>query len=129
MNTSTASALSKTLPRILTFLFSLAILVLSLLPDPPGNFDSIRYGDKIAHTAAYCGLAFLVYLSFRGRATLSRFLLAFSFTLVFGGLIELAQHLFHRHPELWDFAADGLGSLIGTAIGAFLVRRIRVLSN
>ena len=79
--------------------------------------------DKLLHLAAY---SFMAVLACRAFATLPRlnsalalFLAGFAFTLLFGLSDEWHQSFVPaRMADVWDFAADGLGALLGAGFAS-----------
>ena len=108
--------------RILLTLAALSILILSLIPMPSHILEEWRFSDKLFHFAAYLVLSFLAFISFEHRSRLKIFLLAFSASFSFGGLMELLQFLTPRQPELMDLAVNFAGSLTGAAAGTVISR-------
>lgn len=95
---------------------ALAILCLSIMPNPPVPQTGFLSWDKVQHAFAYAllasvaGWAFLPLMSSPVRAW--RF--ALIFVLVFGGLIELLQAWlpFKRCGDVNDIVANSLGGLL-----------------
>lgn len=115
--------------RILAILVAAAIVVLSLLPDPPEIPVGFHFADKLAHFIAYLVLSFLVFASITGgkriSTALNTILIVAALCLFYGGLIEILQMFTGRQPEFWDLAADLIGALCGALVGAGLWRRLR----
>lgn len=126
-------------PGILSSIVIIAILWLTLAPDPlPDNDISLFPGaDKIVHALMFGTLAFTLALDKelykqrlyeqtrrmprdRGRRPL--LLIAVAATL-FGGLIELLQAAMNlgRGCELMDFVADAAGAFSGVAVSPLLI--------
>ena len=114
--------LKRKILRILLALAALSILILSLIPMPSHILEEWHFSDKLSHFAAYLVLGFLTFISFKHKSKLKIFLLAFSASFSFGGLIELLQFLTPRQPELMDLAVNFAGSLAGAAAGAVISR-------
>ncbi|MBA7638678.1 hypothetical protein ES703_46334 [subsurface metagenome] len=108
--------------RILLVVAALAILILSLMSEPPYSMPEIKFFDKLGHFSAYFILGFLVFISFQSRLGLRLFFLAVISSFLYGGLIELLQYFTLRNPELWDLAANFAGSVGGAATGAVLFK-------
>jgi VanZ family protein len=94
--------------------WTIALLWLSLTPDPPGPTEGFLGWDKLHHAVAY---ALLTVLSGRFLAALRPvvrrpWLLAATYAFVFGVLMEIAQGLFTtvRQPDVRDAAADLVGA-------------------
>ncbi len=117
---------SRRLLLILTLFSAAAILVLSLLPDPPDLLPRITYIDKIGHWAAYTVLTGLLVLLIRDRfkSAVAVFGLAVGACLVYGGLIEVFQSTTGRSPEFLDLGADLLGALCGAGSALLVLRSI-----
>jgi len=116
------------LPRWSLFLaWGIAIAWLSLTPKPP-EIDMGFFGwDKFQHAAAYgvfTVLACRAYGCFSGGRKLC-WLRAIGTTVIFGGLIEVAQGLFteSRAAELGDLLADLLGAVGAYALGTLAASR------
>jgi len=77
-----------------------------------------RNTDKAAHFAAYALLAFLLglWMSLRRPMTAGRYVLAFAIIAAYGILDELTQIPVGRTADVWDWAADCVGAVLG--IGA-----------
>ena len=107
---------------IVMFVFLTMILVLSFVPIQLSGFINIVHVDKFYHFFAFFCLTFP--LSFVQPRLTIWVLLG---VIVFGGLIELTQHLFGRQSTWTDFAADVIGALVGSLIagqlGIWLLRR------
>ena len=87
------------------------ITVLSFMPiQLSGSFGPIDV-DKAYHFVAYFCLAFPLPI-LRPRQTIWVAL----GIMVFGGLMELVQHLFGREPSWGDFIANGIGAIVGAVI-------------
>ncbi len=108
--------------RILLASAAFSILILSLIPIPSDILGEWHFSDKLLHFAAYLVLSFLAFISFEHKSRLKIFLLAFSASFSFGGLIELLQFLTQRQPELMDLAVNSAGSLTGAAAGTVISR-------
>jgi VanZ family protein len=102
-----------------TILLALAIAIVTLMPpgylpvQPPGS-------DKLHHLLGFAALAFPIALARPRRLV---FMLPAFFA--FGAVIELLQPRFGRSAEFADLIADGIGILIGTALG-LVARKVLV---
>lgn len=102
----------------LSLLIALAISLLSLtpleeLPEVPG-------GDKLHHFIAYGALAFPT------AFIRSRYLVGLTLLyLILGGGIELIQPYVNRYGEWLDFAANAVGTALGTAGGLLVSSLLR----
>lgn len=105
-----------------------AIWTVCLIPIPETPLDDVPMMDKWTHFVMFgvlslCIIAEYVYRHKKPRARDVAFggmLLPF----VMGGMIELAQAYCtggNRSGEVMDWLADGIGVLIGAAIGSLLV--------
>ena len=126
--------------KALALLLGAVIVVLSLIPNPPGGagggalgawlshlvFGTDAYADKAAHALAYTALsgsALLAYGRHRREAALTLCLL-----LALGGLLELLQAAGGvRTGDLTDMLANALGVAAGTGAGAALRLAVRAL--
>ncbi len=98
---------------VLTAMIAMAIIILSLspleqLPDAPGS-------DKWHHFIAYGALALPL-----SAVRMKRLWLALLLAITLGGVIELVQPYANRYGEWGDFAANGLGVMLGAMFGVFL---------
>ncbi|MDR2068736.1 MAG: VanZ family protein [Spirochaetaceae bacterium] len=89
----------------------------SILPQPKGILGL----DKVQHIIAYLVLAGTVSLwFFRGQGTSYRWrtlFLIFFITLAYGAIDELHQYFVPgRDCNVWDWLADSLGAMMGTAL-------------
>jgi VanZ family protein len=85
--------------------------------------------DKLAHIAIFSVLGTLLYWGFDAAAHGRRFhrpALAFFLGLL-GGVLDEVHQLFvpGRHADVWDAAADMIGTAAGVFLGAVLCRRVR----
>lgn len=123
----------------LTILTILAILWLTLAPDPlPSTGMKLFPGaDKAVHACMFGGLFFMVYLdrdgTYRKRrirwnpAQRMRFtIFAAMGCALFGGAIELAQDAMRmgRSADWLDFVADGAGVALAAVLTPWIVRRL-----
>lgn len=93
-----------------------ALLVSTHVPLPEGTLSG--GSDKLAHFAAYAGLAFLLGLWISvGRAMRARhYLGAFGVVTAYGIIDELLQTPVGRDTDPYDMLADGVGGAIGLAL-------------
>lgn len=113
---------------ILSVAWSITILTLSSIPnlDPPEALR-FRFWDKCAHAAVYTILGFLILMALVNIRTI-RFPKGWSIGIgtVHGILDELHQMLIPgRFCQISDMAADITGILIGTAVAATILNRIK----
>ncbi len=120
------TGVSRFLPWWPPFLSWLVVLAwLSLTPSPPSVDAYFFSWDKLQHALAYGILTFLAGMAFdilpvkRTR----RWVWAFIFTTLFGGLLEVAQGLLTevRVAEIGDILANAAGSAV-----VLLLMRYRV---
>lgn len=97
------------------------LVVIALLAWLPGHaLPAQNWSDKLNHLLAFSALGLLSWHAFPGRRGA-----AFLALVGFGVLIELVQwQLPTRNAEWADLAADGLGLLIGAALGALTGHRL-----
>ena len=126
--------------KLLALTLGAVIVVLSLIPNPPGGagggpigawlsqlvFGTEAYADKAAHFLAYTALSGTTLLAWgrhRRQAALTLLLL-----LALGAVLELLQAAGGvRTGDLTDMLANGLGVGAGTAGGAALRLLVRAL--
>ena len=97
---------------------AMVITVLSFLPRTTAT--GVPVNDLVNHFVAYCVLASLALYR---RTTFKNGMTVFAMVVALGGIIEVIQPYFGRAGELNDFAANGLGALIG-AILVLVLRRL-----
>ena len=113
--------------RVSLFLIA-AILTVCIIPLPETPMDDVPMMDKWTHFVMFgvlslCIIAEYVYWHRKPKArdvVLGGMLLPFAL----GGLIELVQAYCtggNRSGDVMDWLADGIGVLIGAAIGSLLV--------
>jgi VanZ family protein len=96
------------------FIWAAVILLLTSFPNPQNLLPSPPGLDKLAHTAVYCILAFLMAAWLRRQASPRPWWLIFVFLATFGLLDELHQiPIPGRFFSWWDVVAD----LVGVALG------------
>jgi len=107
----------KRLLDILWSLSAIAVIVGSLLPAQSAAMESLAklaINDKVEHFLGYVVLGMLPSLHRRGWS-LSAFLIG---TLALGILLEFGQmYSPGRSFDLWDMAADAVGTAAGLCIG------------
>lgn len=119
------------LARVATVTFGVAILVLSLIPDPEGLnkamnifervadllFGDKNHGDKVSHFIAYGALSAAAVMGFARR--LRPAILVFLGVSLFGAGMELLQGIVgQRVPDIFDFVANIIGTIMGMILGA-----------
>lgn len=114
----------------LSLLTIVAILFLSLFNPPKTKLDNVSNIDKIAHVCMYGGLELIIWIEYLRHHTnlnwIKILFLGILFPIVLGGILEVAQMKLtqNRSGEWTDFLADGIGVLIGAAVGYFAIRTI-----
>ena len=114
----------------LSLLTIVAILFLSLFNPPKTKLDNVSNIDKIAHVCMYGGLELIIWIEYLRHHTNLNWIkilsLGIIFPIVLGGILEVAQMklTLNRSGEWTDFLADGIGVLIGAAVGYFAIRTI-----
>ncbi len=99
--------------QIITLAYTLAIVVMSLIPAT--GMPSANGLDKVEHFLAYALLSALVYYSLAGRK--DALLFSFLFGTILGAVLEILQGIGGvRTCSIWDWAADSLGALTGSLI-------------
>lgn len=105
----------------------LLIFTLSFMPFfPETPFDDVQFVDKWTHLVMYGGTSSVIWWEYiRSHIRLDfRRLLIFAVVgmIILGGLIELLQAYCTttRSGEWFDFMADSIGVLIGSAVGVLL---------
>lgn len=134
------------LPGLLTTVVVLAILWLTLAPQPLPETDIPLFpgADKLVHAIMFGGLAGVLCLDrdlWRARKLRRTGVLPEPSTLIpprnvliiiciilvsaiFGGVIEMLQEGMHagRTGDAWDFVADAAGAVIGGIVGPPVAR-------
>jgi VanZ family protein len=105
---------------VLGILLVCVALVVCLMPMPQMN-QPFNFNDKIAHGVGHAGLA----MYFSGLVERRRWWKLFAFLLLFGVLIEFAQHYMNvgRDGDVRDVIFNALGSLTGLLAGHLGVSR------
>ena len=108
-----------------TGLVALAILITSLAPMPYVPVLDFSLADKWEHLLAYAllTLLFLIELKQNQVACIVRWVIGIGLPVLYGGLIECLQALpfIHRSMSLYDWLADIIGVVAGSAIYALAV--------
>ena len=96
-----------------------------LTPHPPDLSFILRW-DKAQHFTAYFGLAAMATMILGLNRRLGWAILA---VILLGGGLEILQGYTGRDPDIFDFIANTIGALSGTAVAAlcWIVLRGRVL--
>ena len=108
-------------------ILAIAILVLSILPEPPVSLNLFAGMDKVQHWIAYTVLGFLVFLTLQTRGGNKALYLALTVIAcsMYGGIIEVLQGFTGRSPEIADFFINMLGAGCGAiaALGFIEISR------
>ena len=107
---------SRLWPRVaLLSAVAAAILVLSLIPDPPIELGWLANADKVQHWVAYLVLGFLVYLTIQHgeKRRLAIVGLSVALCTIYGGLIEVLQTFTGRSADAIDFFVNMFGASAG----------------
>lgn len=90
---------------------------------PPSQAVVVHTSDKLLHTAAFAGLAFLLAMawSLSSAFTWRSAAAAVAILAVYAAVDEATQPLVDRHADLLDWTADTAGILLGLAV--FLAAR------
>jgi VanZ family protein len=96
-----------------------------LAPHPP-DISPIIVWDKAQHFIAYFGLASMATMVVGPNRRLVWAVLG---VILLGGALEILQGYTGRDPDIFDFVANSLGALSGTAVGllCWIALRGRVL--
>lgn len=110
----------------LFIIFAVLILWLSLDSNPPVPKWEFIAWDKAQHALAYGMLTLLAggALAVLHKSPLRVWILAFTFSLSYGILLEFLQKYFSptRQFEIGDMVADGIGSLIVAVVAFYWFR-------
>ena len=106
---------------------SVAILVLSLLPEPLFSAEWLLTLDKVQHWIGYGCLGFLVYLTIQSqtRQKVLYFAVAVFGCTMYGGLIEVLQEFTGRTPDMTDFFVNMFGAATGSTLGVGAIEMMR----
>ena len=116
------SVISRKLRYTLTVAVAVVILVLSLIPKPPDITSELRFGDKLAHLAAYFVLSLLIALTVGGKRRLIAWMVAAAAAFIYGAVIEMLQYFTPRQMEALDLAFNLAGSLLGATVGLLITK-------
>ncbi len=110
------------IPTILAYTLVLILSVINIGVLPKTDVPS---ADKIVHTIMYFGITLTLMLNqtsyLHKKITKSQLHFAFLFSIGFGTLMEIIQHFLPwRSGSIYDFIANTLGVIIGTAVFLFL---------
>jgi len=115
------------LARLCCGLWALFIAVGSFLPQGSASARVIVLGghDKVGHAAAYAILTVLAIWALQGYPFLRRGGVAVSGAVVFGTLVECAQHFVGRSFSVGDLIANASGIALAAALTAALTFWLR----
>ncbi|MDF9830800.1 VanZ family protein [Parabacteroides sp. PF5-6] len=107
----------------------LAVIYLSFFNPPAVDAPLFPYMDKVAHFCMYGGLSGVLWLEhiWNHRKENERLVRGLTgatlLPILFGGLIELAQHYLttNRQGDFDDFFANTAGVIVATLIAWFLI--------
>lgn len=107
---------SRPIRIVLLVLCSAAIMVLSLIPNPPFRMDWFAGMDKVQHWIAYSALGFLVFVTIHapGRHRLLGFAVTVFACTAYGGLIEVLQSFTGRVADPIDCFVNMFGAAVGS---------------
>ncbi|MCQ2342327.1 MAG: VanZ family protein [Paludibacteraceae bacterium] len=107
----------------ISLIVGVGIALLLLLPVSSGDMSSrIPNADKYVHAFLFLLLSFAMSFessrAVKGRYPFVGYVCCIFIPLVWGALMEFAQHfLSYRSGSWWDFVADGIGVAMGFALG------------
>lgn len=112
------------MPYWKTILIAAIILYASLLREPKIILPAVEHGDKWSHLLAYTLLGAAAWhdsIQHIFRRWIRPFV-AILLPIVYGGAIEIAQHLwFYPRTGDWaDWVADSIGVIIGCSLAHFI---------
>jgi VanZ family protein len=107
----------KTLQNLSLWLFwpGVALIVWGELTPNPPDLSGVLGWDKAQHFIAYFGLASMATM---GLGLNRRLALAILGVILLGGALEILQGYTGRDPDIFDFIANSIGAVCGTAVGA-----------
>ena len=107
-------------------LFWLMLLVATHRP-PTADVHHENSFDKLFHSIAYGGLAFLVawVVSCRSTLTVQRAALVVAFCSLAGALDEITQSWTGRNTDLHDWYADVVGAIAGVVVFMLVTNLVR----
>jgi len=110
-------------------LYCLLIFIQSSFPasEYVPEFD---FSDKLLHVGAYAVLGFLLYRAFsamdNGATTVRLIAISIFLTALYGASDEIHQYFVpSRSAELFDFAADAIGGIIGVFVALLILENRR----
>ena len=99
---------------------ALLILYASLIREPHIQLPPVAFADKWSHLLAYAvlGCALTVNMIRDKVSTRGLWLIGLLVPIAYGGVIEILQGTFFqpRTADWWDWAADIVGTVIGTGL-------------
>lgn len=109
-------------------LFAYWALIFTLTHLPSRTLPQLAWSDKVYHSLAFSGLAFLLAWAIPKRSSkLGRhLLLTFCIAVTYATVDELTQNFIPgRTCDIWDVAADAFGTCIGLA--SYIIIRATLL--
>ena len=105
---------------------AVAIMILSLIPDPLFSLQWMRGADKAHHWIAYSVLGFIVFLtiSVEDRRRFLFLMLSILASTLYGGFVELLQFLTGRSPDTVDFFVNMFGAAAGSIAALGIVETL-----
>lgn len=90
----------------------LAIFIATHLP--AGSMPNLHWSDKVYHAGAFCGLAFLLAWALPSSHRIKHACSVSIIAMGYAGIDEFTQKFIPgRHCDVWDFAADCGGVVLG----------------
>jgi VanZ family protein len=118
----------KTLRSLSLWLFwpGLTLIIWGELTPHPPDLSSFLAWDKAQHFTAYFGLASMATMVLGLNRRLAFAVLG---VILLSGVLEILQGYTGRDPDIFDFIANVIGAISGTAVGAlcWVALRGRVL--
>ncbi len=94
----------------------------------PSTLPGLDHGylDKVAHLAAFCGLAMIVataWAAFVGRLAISALVALVILLAIYGAIDEILQPPMGRNCSIYDWYADVTGAFVGATFFAVVINR------
>lgn len=101
-------------------IWTLFILVLTLVPTPPYNGTVETYYDKVAHVIMFGVFSYLYFGVIKSKSRGQKFFASVAVGICFSLLIEFLQmYVPGRDTNHWDFVAGATGVLVFSAVAFF----------
>ncbi len=111
----------------LIFVYSLFIVIISVIPVNAPEDLTPANADKVVHFLIYVIFVILYAFAFRGRRRI--YMESFIYALCLGVSIEIIQYFIpYRSFEMLDIAADCAGALTGIAV-IYKARKANILAR